>query len=662
MRGGARFGAWVVVAAVTAPLGGCALLADPSVYRDWPAERFIAFETFPNRPLCGVPGADADCVAPDPALDRPGEAPRAVASSRVLWAVDSACRDRFPAHADGRPPDRARVLSTCSASDDPAGPIADRNFVSVSTSGGGNRSAVFATEALFALDQWGLLRQADVLSGVSGGGFATALYAVSCDEDAEGAFCDEREPGATTRWRYETITERVNRNLGTAYVLRRFSPDEIYASLTSHRNTAHALSETIAGELLFHPGGHDPVRFADLNPRRPNLILNATNVSIDRQYLEREAGVPDDACRIRSTADCAHFAFTDYYFEKLLRSDLSRLPLAYATAASAAFPLIIDMPTLGRFSPRAIAPDAPAIDFIHLTDASMHDNFGLAEVAMILRDVFVGPPGAAAKDKPARVLVLVLDATLNDATGVSRADPDPRNIEALIWPLRLGNWVTALEAMLAAASDLRKERLETFLQDHVRRDCDARVGPRSPDATCARIVDIGVTHLDGHDSILVDGGFESCDSEEALARASSHKRRECAVMRALKSRETRGRLGLGDYHPQCYFEATRFAPTSFDHDPDAALCLRHAARWAVALAMAELCDDPEFGGRGFPADPDAPPTPIGIDCALRFPPLPPLPECPYARVVNARNWTDIPRQTSHCACLVPGDCRPETLP
>jgi hypothetical protein len=648
-------GRGIVFAAIVA-VGGCAILADPANYRGWDYRQFNQFKTFPNQPLCGVPGADAArCVAADPALDTADLPPRALASSRVLWAVNSECRNHAPRRADGRVPGRNEVLASCSAGGNGTWP-ADENFISLSISGGGNRSAVFGAEAMFVLEQWGLLDHVDVISGVSGGGFPAALYSMSCDADGDGAFCDEAERGTRVRWQYDTIAPRIGANLGSEFSARRYSPDDIFGRFATHRTTLNLLSETLADTLLYQANGDTDVRFADLNPRRPNLVLNATNVSIDRQYLEAEAGIAPDNCRLGHLGDRSHFAFTDVYFERLLRSDLSRLPLAYAAAASAAFPVIIDLATFGRFSPYAYRPDVAAIDFVHLTDGSIHDNSGIAEIEIMLRDIFercgqpVGPV-------PRRVLMVVLDSTLNEATGVSRVDPDPRTIEAMIWPLRFLNTSRAVGILLATATALRLERLEEFLDGSVRRDCDPHLGPMSNQAVCADVVTVGVEMLDGYDSILADGSFVACDDAKAFEQANDEKRTQCEVMRQLKSPEIRARLGLGDYHPQCYFEATRFAPTSFNHDPQAAICLRHAARWAAAIRMAELCRDQRFGGAGVPGSRLA----FGVDCSLDLPSLPALPECPYEAIIRDRSWTDIPRQTAHCACADPETCQPERL-
>jgi hypothetical protein len=185
--------------------------------------------------------------------------------------------------------------------------------------------------------------------------------------------------------------------------------------------------------------------------------------------------------------------------------------------------------------------------------------------------------------------------------------------------------------------------------------------------------------MDGYDSVLVRDAYFDCDAPEAIAESTpdpaaltlpvrkqiAEKRRQCQVMKVLRTEEARTRLGLGRYHPQCYVEATRTAQTNFLIDSDMAVCLRHAARWAVAMKMAELCMDKRFGGTPMAAAQpvsQATTLPIGIECPLPSQTLPPLPgECDYAGIVNSRPWINMPRQTAHCACTDRYNCRPEDL-
>jgi predicted acylesterase/phospholipase RssA len=77
------------------------------------------------------------------------------------------------------------------------------DFIALALSGGGTKAAVFSGEAMFTLEALGLLQQASLISTVSGGSFAGALYALSCDDEAR---CAEIVPGRKRPvWQHDAI-------------------------------------------------------------------------------------------------------------------------------------------------------------------------------------------------------------------------------------------------------------------------------------------------------------------------------------------------------------------------------------------------------------------------------------------------------------------------
>ncbi len=152
--------------AVAAILGGmtlvaCSTIVSREVFYGWTPEQFRSFDTFQNMPL--------------PADFQPSAS---VASVTVPWDIDPDCRNRFATISEKASPPRATVLDECRKGIG-GPPRRDTNFISLSMSGGGTKSAVFSTEALFALQGWGLLDHVDVVSSVSGGSFTAALYGLS---------------------------------------------------------------------------------------------------------------------------------------------------------------------------------------------------------------------------------------------------------------------------------------------------------------------------------------------------------------------------------------------------------------------------------------------------------------------------------------------------
>jgi hypothetical protein len=136
------------------------------------------------------------------------------------------------------------------------------------------------------------------------------------------------------------------------------------------------------------------VRFRDLNPERPYLILNATN------------GTKGDFGQV--------FTFTKEDFEEKLRSDISRYRLANAVMASAAFPAAFNYVTLRNFR-----RDEPS--YMHVFDGGNRDNLGLTSIFRTLDGVV--------REEPVRykkVLVILVDSFV-EPRGVSESDPDPRD-------------------------------------------------------------------------------------------------------------------------------------------------------------------------------------------------------------------------------------------
>ncbi|MBS0169615.1 MAG: patatin-like phospholipase family protein [Nitrospira sp.] len=135
--------------------------------------------------------------------------------------------------------------------------LKDGRFVGLAFSGGGSRAAVFGAAVMKELDRIGLLSQVDVLSAVSGGGLPAASYALE-------GFGD---------FRFENgFVEHIGRDIQSAVA------GPWYA--VPHNLLRYAFRDTIPAEpviraldeQLFHGA-----TFADLNPSRPILLLNATD-------------------------------------------------------------------------------------------------------------------------------------------------------------------------------------------------------------------------------------------------------------------------------------------------------------------------------------------------------------------------------------------------
>lgn len=240
--------------------------------------------------------------------------------------------------------------------------------VVVSFSGGGTRAAAMAYGVLEQLAatrfHWEgrdrrLLDEVDVISSVSGGSIAAAYYGLH----GERIFEDFRP-----RFLDQDLQQEIQDRVLTGHNLSRlrspwFGRIEIVAEVLDER--------------LF-----EGATYADLVRRgkRPFLILNATDMSLG-----------------------ARFAFTQEQFD-LICSDLGKMPLARAVAASAAVPVLFSPLTLQNFAGRchnetqatighdfALLPlrqrqrlrelqsylDGAKRPYIHLLDGGLVDNMGI---------------------------------------------------------------------------------------------------------------------------------------------------------------------------------------------------------------------------------------------------------------------------------------------
>ncbi len=297
-------------------------------------------------------------------------------------------------------------------------------IMAVTLSGGGARAAAFGYGVLRELEdhafQWNgkhltLLDATDVISGVSGGSIVAAYYA---------AFGRAGLP----RFESEFLRQDFQSSLTGMLV----NPRHLYDLGSPWFGRSHLLAARL--DALYQGK-----TFADLErePRHPQLIVTATDLS-------------------RGTG----FEFTWDQFA-LICSDLSRVPLSFAVAASSAVPLLLSPVTLHNYAdqcPPGVGPDpvkagdaaasrvpdyrqrlysaqadgyrdASRRPFIHLVDGGLADNLGVQRMldrALMdggLRRTFgevVIPPGAVRK-----VVLVVVNAEREPSRDIDHDDTVP---------------------------------------------------------------------------------------------------------------------------------------------------------------------------------------------------------------------------------------------
>ncbi|MGA3006354.1 MAG: patatin-like phospholipase family protein [Opitutaceae bacterium] len=242
--------------------------------------------------------------------------------------------------------------------------------VALAFSGGGTRAAAFAYGVLEELartpirrsgaSQW-MLDRVRVITGVSGGSFTAAYYALH----GERIFCDYEK----------TFLKRdVQREL-----MRELARPQNLLKLARNRIGRSEIASDFYHKEIF--GG---ATFGDILHRtnRPELIVNATDMI---------TGLP--------------FAFTQQNFD-LIGSDLATFPVARAIAASAAAPVLLSPVTLLNHS--ASNPAAwPA--FAQQVNAELSDPQVPRRVATAIRSYF---------DTSSRPFIHLVDGGLSDYLGL----------------------------------------------------------------------------------------------------------------------------------------------------------------------------------------------------------------------------------------------------
>jgi predicted acylesterase/phospholipase RssA len=213
----------------------------------------------------------------------------------------------------------------------------DGMFVGLAISGGGSRSAIFATSAMLELKKQGILRQIDVMSSVSGGSLPAAYYAL---EGYNGIKFDEIN-----------ALKHMKLDFQTRWFARWFLPHNIIRYWFSNLTRSDIMVQVFDSNLF------DDATFGKLNPERPKLLINST----DSGRFDR-------------------FTFSNQSFDQL-HSDLSTYSIARAVNVSSAFPGAFHRIPLENFSPNRNPSEAK---YRHLYDGGPTDNLGISTLIQVL--------------------------------------------------------------------------------------------------------------------------------------------------------------------------------------------------------------------------------------------------------------------------------------
>ena len=279
-------------------------------------------------------------------------------------------------------------------------------------SGGGSRAAYFSASSMFALQRvfkdegLDLLKEVDAITAVSGGTLPAAYYTFSYDLPGKSSL---RE------WDEKSVKKLMSRRFKTRWIANWFWPHNLFRYWFTAFDRSDIMAKTLADNLFDKKYFGRDFRYRDMNPERPNLIINATNATGE------------------NLGDL--FAFTDDSFREL-NSNLSKYRIANAVMASATFPGVFNYVTLRNYKLN---------NYIHLFDGGNRDNLGIESVINIMEK-------NATYD---RIIVISVDSFIR-SKGMDAQKADPRSGTDYIFD---SNFLESFDSLLIAN---RKSKIENF--------------------------------------------------------------------------------------------------------------------------------------------------------------------------------------------------------
>jgi hypothetical protein len=182
------------------------------------------------------------------------------------------------------------------------------------------------------------------------------------------------------------------------------------------------------------------LKFGNLNPERPYLIINATDGT--EAYKTKKQG---QQARSQNMHFGSVFTFTDEDFTEHLNSDIYQYDVARGVMASAAFPGVFSYVTLKDFT------DENDERYHHVFDGGNADNLGLQSLSRVLK---------SNPDKYKQIIVILVDAFI-EPVGKSSKNPEPRSTFSHYLDM---NFMDSFDALLKSN---RQIGINEFLKENI---------------------------------------------------------------------------------------------------------------------------------------------------------------------------------------------------
>ena len=155
-----------------------------------------------------------------------------------------------------------------------------------------------------------------------------------------------------------------------------FWPNNIALYWATAYDRSDIMAQTLADNLYDTSIAGADLRFKDVNPDRPYIIINST-IGTSENFGKS-------------------FTFTDEDFREKINSDISQYEVSQAVMASASFPAVFNYMTLRDFS------DKSKKKYLHVFDGGNVDNLGLESASTIINK--------KENNKYKKIVVLLVDA------------------------------------------------------------------------------------------------------------------------------------------------------------------------------------------------------------------------------------------------------------
>ncbi len=387
----------------------------------------------------------------------PRGTPRALRGAALLAiaALLGACATRpvVPALAQADPDAGYRWARRLTLPDNDPGTLVVLVF-----SGGGTRAAAFSYGVLEELNRTPLgapgsgrtmLDEVDLVTGVSGGSFTALAY------------------GLYGKQLFDHYEQQFLKRDVEGELLRRLMTPTYWPSLWSDGYGRSELAAQYYDEILFHGATYGDL----IDKPTPTVLASATSVSTGAEWV-----------------------FSQSNFD-VICSDMSKLHLARAAAASSAVPVVMSPVTLenragtcGFEPPRWLAPISPAswpgtrlqqralaltayLDrdkhpWMHLVDGGLADNLALYAFVGDLQEMATRPSfrEQVARHPLTRIAIVIVNARSADSFDYDLHERAPGSFELLMQSINVPIDRFSYEAVLALHDIIRRWRLEWRLE------------------------------------------------------------------------------------------------------------------------------------------------------------------------------------------------------